>query len=248
MLWLRFYSLLQSGEGIGSFAGESAMGGIENSLFRGIIYCIDSVALSLVALAMLKGINRKSLGKHKEQPRNAVYLAILIVAWLLLFVLLGRAISGYDLTILLPKILQDSVMVFSCLLVLIGSLLWYAANKVLTTKIWTWNITATPLEREDLLTDGVYGYVRHPLYLAWIPIAAGVSLATSISVKTLLINALIWCALYLRAKEEERALKENFGEEYLNYKRRVPMFLPGLRRRPPLGNFRPHPNDEEGKR
>ncbi|MCX6676442.1 MAG: hypothetical protein NTU95_00665 [Methanothrix sp.] len=45
----------------------------------------------------------------------------------------------------------------------------------------------------------------------------------------LAFNILATVYFYLGARHEERSLQEEFGEEYEDYKKRVPMFLPRLR-------------------
>jgi protein-S-isoprenylcysteine O-methyltransferase Ste14 len=77
----------------------------------------------------------------------------------------------------------------------------------------------------NLVTDGVYKYIRHPQYL-------GILLATLslIIYRFSPISLMLWPVLviiyYRLARKEERDVESKFGEEYLKYKRRVPMFLP----------------------
>ena len=76
-----------------------------------------------------------------------------------------------------------------------------------------------------LLTEGVYAYSRNPRYL-------NILLATF--AYGLLLNYLgIWVlallcvpAIYLIILLEERELRERFGDEYLEYCRRVPRLIP----------------------
>ena len=75
--------------------------------------------------------------------------------------------------------------------------------------------------------DGVYGVVRHPMYLAALLFYAGL-LAGSISAAA----AVVWLVaivfyLYI-ARHEEGLLIATRGQEYEEYRRRVPMLIPGL--------------------
>jgi protein-S-isoprenylcysteine O-methyltransferase Ste14 len=81
----------------------------------------------------------------------------------------------------------------------------------------------------ELVTDGLYGVVRHPQYLGLI---LGV-LAFLIQWPTLptLVMGPILVVAYLRlARREEQALGARFGDRYRLYRQRVPGFLPRRRR------------------
>ena len=81
-----------------------------------------------------------------------------------------------------------------------------------------------------LVTDGIYGHIRHPRY-----VQVGFGLAAAALFTNYLAVYVIAAAyiptIYLVALLEERELKERFGEEYEEYSRRVPRFLPRLIRR-----------------
>lgn len=81
--------------------------------------------------------------------------------------------------------------------------------------------------REDsrLLTEGVYGVIRHPRY---------VEVSVAVLAYALMANYLgaylIWVAtvvcLVLIVPLEERELAERFGDEYRRYREEVPAFIP----------------------
>jgi len=79
--------------------------------------------------------------------------------------------------------------------------------------------------RENLVTDGIYKYVRHPQY-------TGILLATLslIIYRFSPISALLWPVLviiyYRLAKKEEKEVEQEFGEKYREYRRKVSMFIP----------------------
>lgn len=77
----------------------------------------------------------------------------------------------------------------------------------------------------SLVTDGVYGYVRHPLYASLIWMFTGASLLYR-NLLALLATLLIFAPfMYYRAKQEERMLEKEF-EGYDAYRKKVGMFLP----------------------
>ncbi|MGF1535417.1 MAG: methanethiol S-methyltransferase [Elainellaceae cyanobacterium] len=76
-------------------------------------------------------------------------------------------------------------------------------------------------------TPGPYQYVRHPLYVGFML----AFWATPIMTVAHLVFALVTTAYILVAVQfEERDLVDTFGESYADYRRRVPMIIPRLRR------------------
>ena len=78
-----------------------------------------------------------------------------------------------------------------------------------------------------LIQDGPYGVIRHPLYVSYILILVGLSLALLMYWLMIPVVCII-VGIYQTAKAEEEVLIEQFGEEYNGYKRRVGMLFPRL--------------------
>ena len=79
-----------------------------------------------------------------------------------------------------------------------------------------------------LVTTGIYKYVRHPQYIGFLLLTFGMLLEWPTIFTVLLWPALV--VVYWRlAKEEDKEIEERFGEEFREYKRKVPGFIPRLR-------------------
>lgn len=83
-----------------------------------------------------------------------------------------------------------------------------------------------PVDGAELVQDGIYGWVRNPIYAGLILIAVGASLWRGSGVG-LLISAVLAVFLGLKARREEAWLRERFSG-YDAYARRVRRFVPGL--------------------
>jgi protein-S-isoprenylcysteine O-methyltransferase Ste14 len=81
---------------------------------------------------------------------------------------------------------------------------------------------------ERLITNGAYGLVRHPLYLAGIIIF---TFEPNITRNWLTVAILTDAYFIYGAIAEEKRLTERFGVEYVHYTQRVPMLIPGLKPR-----------------
>jgi protein-S-isoprenylcysteine O-methyltransferase Ste14 len=79
-----------------------------------------------------------------------------------------------------------------------------------------------------LLTEGIYGRIRHPRYVQiLIALLAYALIANYLVVYALLIAAIGWTLLIVRI--EERELLHRFGSQYADYCRQVGRFFPRAR-------------------
>jgi len=77
-----------------------------------------------------------------------------------------------------------------------------------------------------LVTDRLYGLVRHPQYTGLFIALFGEGIVHWPTVFSVALFPVIVLAYSLLARSEERKVEEQFGEEYLAYRKRVPMFIP----------------------
>ncbi len=80
-----------------------------------------------------------------------------------------------------------------------------------------------------LITGGLYGYVRNPMITSVLTILIGEALVFHS------VPILIWAVVFFAINSiyfvalEEPGLARRFGEEYLEYKKNVPRWIPRLR-------------------
>ena len=79
-----------------------------------------------------------------------------------------------------------------------------------------------------LLTEGIYGRIRHPRYVEVILVTFSYAFFANY-LGTYLVVLLGMPLIYLVVVLEERELRQRFGEEYQAYCRQVPRFLPWRR-------------------
>jgi protein-S-isoprenylcysteine O-methyltransferase Ste14 len=80
-----------------------------------------------------------------------------------------------------------------------------------------------------LATEGVYAYLRHPIYGSWIVfITPGIVFIIN-SLLGLTVPFFMYFVFRILIGKEEKYLEEKFGDEYLDYRKRVGSVFPKLR-------------------
>jgi len=77
-----------------------------------------------------------------------------------------------------------------------------------------------------LITDRLYGLVRHPQYTGLFIALFGEGVVHWPTVFSVALFPVIVLAYYLLARSEERKVEQEFVHKYSEYRKRVPMFIP----------------------
>jgi protein-S-isoprenylcysteine O-methyltransferase Ste14 len=164
---------------------------------------------------------------------------------------LGFSLAAVDHTnfavallhVIAPAIDPDSTrgnellrMVFAsgAILVFVAAMLRTWATAYLRTEI----VHDQSQHSETLVADGPFRYVRNPLYLANVPMAAGMGVMASRWGWIFMVVAM-WVFMYRLILREEDGLLQTQGASYAAYLKAVPRFWPSLTPRVPSGNIRP---------
>jgi protein-S-isoprenylcysteine O-methyltransferase Ste14 len=78
---------------------------------------------------------------------------------------------------------------------------------------------------EKIVTSGVYSVVRHPQYLGGLLAHVGISFLLS-AWYSLISTPLMVVLIFLISNKEEKELIREFGKEYEDYRKKVPMLIP----------------------
>ena len=80
-----------------------------------------------------------------------------------------------------------------------------------------------------LVVNGLYSVVRNPMHLGWTLLLIGLAvLMQSFTLLVIFMPLFILAHIIYLKFIEEKELEKKFGQAYLDYKNRVPMFVPGL--------------------
>lgn len=92
---------------------------------------------------------------------------------------------------------------------------------------WTHMIDYQVKSKQELVTHGIFQYIRHPMYTGFIAIFTGMFIvfASWLWIPILLVTT---AYIYSQAKKEEYLLARHFGKTYLRYLHTSKMFIPYL--------------------
>lgn len=117
-----------------------------------------------------------------------------------------------------------SLCAFGWLLVLVSTFLINHFDLFGLRQVWLY-VRGKPYTHLAFRTPGPYRLVRHPLYVGWL----FAFWATPAMTLTHLVFALATSGYILAAIQlEERDLVTHLGTEYSDYRKRVPMLIPGI--------------------
>ncbi len=164
-----------------------------------------------------------------EEKKQPPILFILIVVFTL-FLLISIGINHFfQLPRYIPiplfwRITAGIILLAFGFFILFNALRALTVNRALGEEIYK------SKTESRLITTGIYAYTRNPLYIGATLLFFGWVIIFRLTF--LLIMTLLFIILfYFVAKWEEKELFERFGEEYLHYKEKVPLFIPYPKKR-----------------
>jgi protein-S-isoprenylcysteine O-methyltransferase Ste14 len=180
--------------------------------------------------------------KFEFQQRFWIIGIIISAGFLLYFV--DKANFGAGLLHLLaPAVDLDSArglfllrLIFGAgaLLIFLAAVLRTWATAYLRTEV----VHDVSQHSESLVADGPYRYTRNPLYLANLPMVAGIGvMASRLGWLFMFVGA--WVFVYRLILREEDGLLQTQGDAYRAYLKAVPRFWPALTPRVPSGGGQP---------
>jgi protein-S-isoprenylcysteine O-methyltransferase Ste14 len=182
------------------------------------------LASSIVMVVIRAPHGQRSRGvKVVRSSRGPLEIVLLTLAWLAFFVPLVwvaapiLAFADYPLH---PVPLLAGVV---CLAV--GLWLFARSHADLGTN---WSITLEVREKHQLVTQGVYQTVRHPMYSALLLYSLGQALVVPNWIAGPSYGVAMAILFAFRLGPEERMMLEEFGKDYEAYMARTKRLVPGV--------------------
>lgn len=92
-----------------------------------------------------------------------------------------------------------------------------------------WSLNPEIRDEHTLVVDGIYRFIRHPMYTAYVLIGIGFLLSSANLLVSFLFILPIAALSWFRIGTEEKMMSERFGNEYQEYAKRTGRFLPKIR-------------------
>lgn len=150
------------------------------------------------------------------------HLPVFGVGPYLIFSIFAITISAIALTYynIVPTIQSNQIIltVIGVILIAAGTLFWLSAVK--NSEI------DKNIKQNKLVTSGIYGIVRHPIYAAFLYALTGLIFIAN-NLILLVLPVIYWLILTVTMKNTvEKWLTELYGDDYLNYSKKVNRFIP----------------------
>jgi len=123
---------------------------------------------------------------------------------------------------------SPSALILAAIVALLGAGALALFVSAATTMGKNWSVVARMRSDHELVRSGPFATVRHPIYLALLLYLLSFALALG-HLLNLVIALPFYCAgTTIRIREEEKLLREKFGDEHERYTREVSAFIPGI--------------------
>jgi protein-S-isoprenylcysteine O-methyltransferase Ste14 len=172
-------------------------------------------------------ITEKEADQEKPKHHSPVpyswlrHIGLRVVGIILIFQLLGASFFQVQAA----SVVLFTLQIVGFLFIVIGVSVAISARKTLGTN-WAHAFEYQIKQKQELVTNGVYKYIRHPIYTGlMLSLIGGELLAQSYLVFGMIILVI---GGYNQAKSEEKLLVAHFGDAYKKYMKRSKMFLPYL--------------------
>ncbi len=158
--------------------------------------------------------------RSEKRKRSGIYIiskyANFGISFLIAFQLLGFKIFPIKNFSIIFGVLGFSIF-------LIGILISSLARITLGSS-WTPGYNYQIKPNQLLITNGIYKYIRHPIYIGILLAYIGADLVAESYLSIILL--ILFIPIYRQAKLEEGILLAHFGEKYKNYMKKSKMLLP----------------------
>ncbi|MFW9926917.1 MAG: methyltransferase family protein [Candidatus Thorarchaeota archaeon] len=187
----------------------------------------------IILASTLFGIQHSGLSALRVKGRiiskwgKSGYARIFSITSLITLLLAFLSMNFGDWFYFITQPTQINLLLFipGIILAIAGIVLALMASKVISVSTVA---DMRPHRKAELVTDGIYSRIRHPLYLAVVMIFSSIALIYPFSTVIVFSLSMIGYTM-IGAYLEERKLVKYYGEAYLEYKRTAGFIIPKLR-------------------
>ena len=187
------------------------------------------LAILWVAYCVLHSVLASTTVKHRLQRRMRSGFRFYRIGYTIFSFLALVAILIYQFSIRTTFIFNPSIIIKSIAVILMA-----LGSGIMLLMIWKYFMQLSGvrwLSHEDVKSKlevrGLHRYVRHPLYLGTFVFIWGWFILSP-SISFLISSSIITIYTLIALRFEEQKLIEEFGDDYIQYRKKVPSLIPKL--------------------
>ena len=164
---------------------------------------------------LLKMKSGKNDAKGKD--KKTLSLLWLVIGFSIFFGIFTAQSSSFP--IYNSEIIQIFGLILLLLSVLFRLLVVYRLGKYFTVDV-------TIRNDHKLITDGFYTYIRHPSYTFSLLTFVALAIVLNNYISAIILLLPVFIMFFYRISIEEKTLTEQFGQEYLDYRKKTKKLIP----------------------
>lgn len=175
--------------------------------------------LAFIVLWFLAGIASKR-SVRTQTSSSRLFQVVLIFIGAMIFNLNRWFVSGWPTLPIIPR--ETPFILGGAIITIAGMLFCVWARAILGTN---WSARVTIKANHELVRQGPYQIVRHPIYTGLLIGLLGTAFVYGFAgcfVGVLVIGFAFW----LKSQTEEQFMVQQFGEQYLQYRQQVRALIP----------------------
>jgi len=164
------------------------------------------------------GVRQRRKNKiEKTGDKSSVWILGILIA-------IGYFISLFIAATKIGRIYQwNTFFTIGMTLVIVGLIIRIASIQTLKQQF---TYTVTRVENHKLIECGLYKFIRHPGYLGQLIIFFGISTSLSNWLSVIVMMIPVSIGFIYRITVEEKFMKDNLGQEYLDYQKKTKRLIP----------------------
>jgi protein-S-isoprenylcysteine O-methyltransferase Ste14 len=191
-----------------------------NPWFAKAVILLASIVMAVIRMPHGHRSRALSVVRSRKGPLEILLLTIAWVAFFLPLIWIATPVFAFADYPFHPVPLLTGV-----LFLLLGLWLFQRSHAHLGTN---WSITLEVRENHELVTHGVYRWVRHPMYLALLIYSLGQALVIPNWLAGPPYGVAMVLLFALRMGPEERMMLDEFGKDYEAYMATTKRLIPGI--------------------
>lgn len=181
-----------------------------------------AVVMATGATALVRTFARSRSDSAAEHKSSRSRLGIILQA-------VGFGTVGFGPVAVLTPLLAPASLIAATAVGALGATAIWLFVAAASAMGKNWSVVARTRLDHQLVRDGPFATIRHPIYLALLLYLVSFGVALGHWLNLLAGLPFFLAGTWIRVREEEKLLRAQFGDDHARYVREVPAFIPFIR-------------------